>query len=105
MEILTAGRRVNRAGGDELDWTPSAVSTVVEWGHLQPGGASEVADRGDDTQTADARLWLRAATVLTGSSRVRVAGVTYEVIGQPARWAAPGRVEHHVQAELRVVTG
>lgn len=59
---------------------------------------------GRETLVADWTLYLPPDAEIHGGSRVLADGVTFEVIGPPAKQRTPRGV-HHIQANLRHVEG
>jgi head-tail adaptor len=55
---------------------------------------------GEDTQTADWRLYLPPDADIRGRDRVQLDDVTFEVVGPPNRARRPQGI-HHIEAALR----
>lgn len=70
-------------------------------GRLEPQAGSEVTT-GSSVQVSDWKLYLPPEAVIEGRDRVQADGVTYEVVGPPARRRTP-RGDHHVEVRLQVV--
>jgi hypothetical protein len=100
---------IHRAQAGEADaygnssWAETGRTRTKCYLEQLPGGREITIDR--QTQIAEALLVLPGGTGLEGSDHVEVDGVTYEVLGPPNRVHVPGSGEHHVEANLRAVTG
>lgn len=60
---------------------------------------------GRETQLATHLVIFPSGTVLDGSDLVTIDGTTYEVLGPPWSVDQPGSGEHHIEANLRELTG
>jgi hypothetical protein len=91
--------------GDELaDWA-NATTLVITGCALQPGPATEFTDPTRRAVTTGWALFAPPGTDLAAGDRVEVDGLTFEVDGEPADWAAPGGRADHVAATLIRVEG
>lgn len=101
VTVITAGARTDAYGDSQPDWTVAAEQTVPGW--LAQQSSSENRD-GRNGTTAGLSVTVPAGTPLSARDRVRVDGVTYEVIAQPVSAWTP-RGEHHIEAAVEVVVG
>lgn len=81
--------------------TPGTPTTTDLLGFFDQTASTEVVI-GQTTFQVDGLLILPALTLLTGADKVIVDGITYEVVGEPARPWKPSVGEHHVEARLQV---
>lgn len=102
VEILAAGIVTSRSGDVTTDWTrPTVVATVK--GFLQER-LSEDDDLRRSREWARAKLFLANGSPVLSTSRVRVLGLVWEVIGPPVKNFAP-RGQHHIQCWVERVEG
>lgn len=98
-------RHYSGSGADEYGNpvnTETGTTETVCW--LDPARTTEVT-AGQETYTQDWALYLPAGTTIDGSDKVDIGAVTYEIVGNPRRFTKPpSTVEHHVEADVRVVT-
>lgn len=86
----------------KLDWSNPTPRPVMGWLGPYSGEAENALDR--DEQMADATWYMPAGTSISALSRVRVAGVTYQVTGPPTTpWTPLG--PHHTEVDLKIVKG
>lgn len=101
--IVRPGTVADRYGDSHPDWT-AATRTTVTGAVVSPFAATEnVVDR--DMLLTNLRLILPAGTDIAAADHVECAGDTYEVDGEPARWADDLGVPDHVEALLKRVAG
>lgn len=101
VTVLRAAADVDRYGNTVADWTAATSTTVAGW-YAQASAAELLAGR--DGQIDHAIVYLPAGTDVTGSDRIRIDGTTFDIVGPPNR--AHGRNgEHHVELNVKVVTG
>lgn len=95
--------RDERHGNLKRDWD-AAVSTAISGCWVQPiSGEEAVLDR--EFSRTNLRLFAPHSDALLVTSRVDVDGVEYEVNGEPRRWPGPGGAPHHIEADLKRLTG
>jgi hypothetical protein len=88
-------------GNDQLTTTNITVTGCVVW----PRGSSEKTGNHDLVSTGITVL-MPTGTVVKSTDRVQVAGVIYDVDGEPAEWRSPFTNLHSgVQVDLVRVTG
>jgi hypothetical protein len=80
--------------------TETAVSGCSVW---QDEGAEDTTNA--DTVTTPVRMVAPADTDLRATDRVIVAGLTYEVVGEPVNYRSPFTAAEFLGAYLRRVTG
>jgi hypothetical protein len=104
--VRPAGK--DRFSGDRL---PGQTQTTVPGCFVQPrgsrgqiGASSEQTDMRDQVIT-DLVAYLPAGVDITATDRVSFAGKTYQVDGDPSRWADSHGVQHHLEVALREVEG
>jgi hypothetical protein len=97
---------VRPAGRDPFsgDWLSGATETTVRGCFVQPRSSDEQTDLRDQVVTG-VIAFLPAGVDIAATDRVRYAGRTYQVDGDPARWDDAHGVEHHLEVVLREVTG
>lgn len=89
VQVLTAGTTTDPYSNESTpDWsTPTSVDV--------PGVAVEPRPSGEPLQDARNQvvsgltLYMPPGTTITPRNRVRVRGVTYDVLGEPAVWRSP----------------
>lgn len=100
VEVLAGTSTTDRYGNAATDWS-EPTATDVDGCRLVPVPGDEVLDR-------VTRRWILFApldTAITAASRVRWAGVVYDVDGEVRRWpSATGRLAH-IEADLERVEG
>lgn len=79
------------------------LSAEVPGCSMQPSDSSESLDEGRNQVATTWTLYAPLAFPATAIDAVRVAGVRFEVLGQPLRWEHPRL--GHVQVTLREVQG
>lgn len=100
VEVLTGTAHTDRYGNAAPDWgSPTSVS--VAGCRLVPVPGNEVLDRVTRRWT----LYAPPDTMITAASRVRWAGVIYDVTGEVRRWPSPTGRLAHVEADLERVDG
>jgi hypothetical protein len=99
--ILTAGTTIDRYGNELQSWSTATSVSARGWITQMPG-SEQLLNR--DAQIAEWSLSVPAGTPITGHERVTWEGITFEVAGPPQRAWTP-RGEHHVVAQLQVITG
>lgn len=100
VEVLGGAGTTDRYGNDVTDWS-SPTAATVEGCRLVPVPGDEVLDR-------VTRRWVLFAPLdaaITATSRVRWAGVTYDVDGEVRRWTSPSGALAHLEADLSRVEG
>lgn len=102
VTVLNAGVvGTDRYNNPVLDW--ENATPTAEKGFVQPRAGSEDTV-GGDFQIGDAVVYLEPSTVVTGRSRVKALGRTWEVVGPPEAWSTGSPLDH-VRAVLRHVQG
>lgn len=86
-------------GRDTTPWTDQAT---YKGRAEQLKGTENITPPG--AQVGDWIIFLESAAVLDGKNRLRVDGVTFELVGPPERHRIPQRGVHHVEALARVVS-
>lgn len=101
--LVRAGTVESRYGDDVKDWSGTTRTEVKGW--VAQRARDEVVD-GREAQVHDYVVFLPAGTDVTGLDRVEWDDLTFEVVGPPNRaWSAKARGEHHVELDVRLVTG
>lgn len=106
--LMTESVTILRRTVTGVDSTGDAISKFVRSGKTRcytEDKASAETIVGRDQVVADREFVLPSGTVLEPYDRLLYAGVTFEVVGLPARLIRPGHGEHHVVAQARVVEG
>lgn len=89
VDVLTAGSVANPYGGNVVDWD-SATEVTVPNVLVEPRPSGEPAQDARNAVTSGFTLYftgpLPVGLVLTSAQRIRVRGVEYDVIGDPADW-------------------
>lgn len=96
-----------RAGGTKtdpfsqtevLDWSlPPLEVAIVTLAPAEPRPSAEPVQQARNSVTSGWTLYLPYASDVTEHDRMRVRGVTYDVLGEPADWFSAGlvvQVEH-----------
>lgn len=92
-----------RTGNLRRSWDQATETTLAGcW--VQPIGGEEMTQDREHSRT-NLRLFAPFSDDLQTTSRVEVDTVTYEVNGEPQRWPGPGGGWHHVEADLKRLTG
>lgn len=86
------------------DWLTGATETTVKGCFVQPRSSNEQTDLRDQVVTG-LIAFLPAGVDIVATDRLRYAGKTYQVDGDPARWDDDHGVPHHIEVGLREVTG
>ena len=81
--------------GNDTAGTPDVVTTVC---HIQPLTSDEMADRPDGT--VKWRGWFSPDLTIRSTSALTVGGVTFQAVGPPRPWAAPGQPTAYVEVDL-----
>lgn len=106
--IVRAGTATDRYGNQVSDWA-TATRTTADQVAVLPTSQAEDAAGNRTTITTGWRLYSRPGTApdLRATDRVEWRELSLEVIGEVARWPHPLRrgAVHHIEAELRRVTG
>lgn len=92
-----------RYGTLRRDWA-NPTATVVKGCAVQQVSATE-ADVDREYAATHVRLFAPADADLAATDRVEYAGTTYEVDGEPAVWLDEAGRPHHIEAELKRMTG
>lgn len=101
VTVLTAGSTTDRYGNTVPDWTAATTSTTKAWLSQRSRSEDEI---NRDAQVATWVAFLPADTTISGHSRLRWSGITFEIVGPPLPAYTP-RGLHHYEADLRVVEG
>lgn len=88
--------------GDPLPGDPAEVQ--VSGCSMQPAASVESLDGGDTVSSAW-DLFLPPGVIITALHRVRWRGDLYEVDGEPRPWDDERGRPHHIEAQVRRVTG
>jgi hypothetical protein len=105
VTVIRAPLVADRYGGQVRDWT-AAVRTDVDGVSIQPTVSTE--------DVRDRELLVSRYTLFTtrgrdidllATDRIQWNGLVLQVDGDPNRWAAPGGGLHHLEANLKQVTG
>lgn len=104
ITILNAPlKQDGRSGNLKREWG-EAVSTVLPGCWLLPiSGDEAVQDR--EFSMVNLRLYTPWTEHLLVTSRVEVNNLTYEVNGEPRRWPGPAGDWHHIEADIKRLTG
>lgn len=102
VEVLSAAVVTTRSGDTEHDWKHPTVVTATK-GFLQRRNSDDEELR-RDRKWQRAKLYLLDKTPVLSTSRVRVQGEVWEVIGPPIKVFSP-RGEHHIQCWVERVEG
>lgn len=89
-------------GNPQSSWSEAKVRKSTGW--LEQVGERENTDDRNTQVTEWLLVISDPETELGGRDRVRINGVTYEVIGPPNAQHTP-RGRHHLEAKLRLVDG
>lgn len=101
--VIQPGETQDRYGSRQPDWSaPALENTERCW--LNQQGSTEDRAGGRDAVIVDAIYFAEPGSAVTAASRVIVDGTTYEVVGRP-RSAWTPRGEHHIEADLKAVSG
>ncbi len=90
VEILTAGTTVDPYSGEPSEsWAAMDVTEVVVDGvGVEPRASSEPLQDARNSVTSGFTLYLPEVP-LTSKQRVRVRGLVYNILGEPAVWRNP----------------
>lgn len=91
----------DRQGNDVWGWDDVTVPGAI----FAPKGSIELVGKTGDTVVTTDSLYLPPGTVLTPEDEVVVAGLTYQIDGEPSQWVNPWTDDAVVRADLKRVTG
>ncbi|MCW2901912.1 MAG: hypothetical protein JWO67_4177 [Streptosporangiaceae bacterium] len=95
----------SKSGTDSFGNDVFAVTTSTVLGAFAPGGSTEQV-QGQDTVTTQPTVFLPVGTNLAAVDAVQVAGLTFEVDGDPNTWISPLTGNGFgLEVKLRRVTG
>lgn len=86
VDVLTAGTSTDPYSGQPVESWGTATSVTVGGVLVEPRPSGEPQQVARNAVTSGFTLYFPAATALTAQNRVRVRGVVYDVLGDPADW-------------------
>ena len=100
VQVLSAGASTDPYSGEPVaDWS-SPTEAPVEGVLCEPRPSGEPVQDARNAVTSGWTLYMPAGAVVTPQNRVRVRGVVYDVLGEPADWRlGPWRPGLVVQCE------
>ncbi|TDC02602.1 hypothetical protein E1091_00385 [Micromonospora fluostatini] len=108
--VVRPGTRTDRSGSTVDDWSPQAVTRIpVTRVSVQPNQQAEQVGATRTVVTTGLRVLSAPGTTpdVRAADRVEYAGLTYQVVGEVARWPDPTNSTrvHHVEFTMTRVTG
>jgi hypothetical protein len=102
VAIFAPSVGVSRAGDPTLDWDePILIETVKGWIQSRRSAEDESLR---NRRTEHGRLYVPADADIKSTSRVRVNGQMWQVIGPPRKVFTP-RGPHHIEADVEYLDG
>lgn len=103
VTLVRAASATSRYGDEVKDWANATRVDTIGWVAQR--------DRDEDVDSREAQVrsyvvYLPPGTDVTGLDRVEWDDLTFEVEGPPNRaWSPKMRGEHHLELDIRLVTG
>lgn len=95
VTILTAGTRTSRYSTEgEASWDVAPSEVTVEGVGVEPrvvgaGGSSEPVFDARNAVVSGWTVYLPPGTMINSRNRIRIRGIVYDVLGEPAAWRSP----------------
>lgn len=100
------GDDVEDAHGNLVDAWAAQPGVAIPGCAFDPGSSDEPTEANRNAVTASPRLFCEPGSVISAKDRIKVRGLVYEVIGDPADWRHPMVAWNPgIEVNLRRVTG
>lgn len=86
VSVLTAGTVTDPYSGESVESWDTSTEVTVDGVLCEPRPSGEPVQDARNAVTSGWTLYMPAGAVLTPQNRVRVRGVVYDVLGEPADW-------------------